>query len=108
MSEKWMTLVPSYGRDYATAEAVFAHWLEGRDFTICDVSSVHNGRQINLGDAERYEPETTFKIRYARLANFALIRRVENVWTLIGKEDGSQNEEISDDPDGGAEEDHGD
>ena len=72
-----MTLVPSYGRDYKSKAAVQADWDAGKDFTIADFSSPHDGRQINLQDAQR--EGGTFNIRYKRLANIKFAAHWLNV-----------------------------
>ena len=42
-----MTLVPAYGRDYASRAAVKKAWDENRDFRIRDISSPWDGCTIS-------------------------------------------------------------
>lgn len=65
-----MHLVPSYGRDYRSAKDVKADWDANKDFTITDISSPHNGRQINKQDA----PKGTYNIRYQKLTRVCVIK----------------------------------
>jgi hypothetical protein len=102
----WLTLVPAYGRDYQTAEAVLAHWKEGRDFRIQDISCRWNGSYTSCRDhGPDASPEmkalesverTTFKVRYCKLANFVLIRHDGTEWVVTGVSDGSEVEEVCD------------
>lgn len=79
-----LTLTPSYGRDYSNKNEVLIAWTTSQDFTIQDMSSMFNGRQINVGDVER-TPElegTTFRIRYKRRMNIAHVSKVEGAWKV--------------------------
>jgi hypothetical protein len=87
---KWITLVPAYGRDYKTAEEVLADWAAGKDFLIRDISMRgDDGRYTSCRDAEPGKPlaDYTFKIRYRRLQNIALIRRAAGEWRIVGHVD---------------------
>lgn len=55
-------LTPSYNRTYKSKAAVQADWDAGKDFTINDVTSRWDGKQINKQDAEK--EGGTFNIRY--------------------------------------------
>lgn len=75
-----LTLVPSYGRDYKTAEAVLKDWVGGKDFTIADISSPWNGKQCSTRD---FDDRTTLKIRYHRKENIVFVRSEK----IVGKVD---------------------
>jgi hypothetical protein len=61
----YLTVVPAYGRDYATAKAVKAAWEEGKDFQISNMFSPDDGRYVNKDDRPA---GTTITVRFARLA----------------------------------------
>lgn len=93
-AEKWMTLVPAYGRDYKTREEVLAAWESDKDFIIRDVSWADNGRYVNRTDAENPDVKDrngnclaslhmTFKIRYLKLTRFCLVRKVNGQWIAL-------------------------
>ena len=67
-----ITLVPSYGRDYKSGKEVQAAWDAGKDFTIQNVFSPDDGRQINKEDAEK--TGGTFNIRYKRNTQIKVIK----------------------------------
>ena len=89
---QWLTVTPAYGRDYTTAEAVLEHWLDAKDFIIRDVSSRWNGSYVNKDDAPK---DTVIKVRYARLANFCLLK-FDGEWKMVGVSDGSEIEQVED------------
>lgn len=64
-----LTCTPSYGRDYKSAAAVKADFDAGKDFTINDMSSKDDGRQINKEDAKGL----TLKIYFAKRTKFTVI-----------------------------------
>ena len=68
-----LTLVPAYGRDYKSKAAVEKDWADGKDFTICDVSSPHDGRYINLEDAVKAGLREV-NIRYQKLTKVAVLK----------------------------------
>lgn len=68
-----MTIVPSYGRDYTSGKAARADWEAGKDFTIMDMSSRDDGRQINLADAQR-GGISTVTIRYKRHTQLVVVK----------------------------------
>jgi hypothetical protein len=80
-SDNWLTLVPAYGRDYHNADEVLKAWMLGKDFRIQDVGCKYNGAYIGKGDAP---PDTVFKVRYNRLADFVLIMYAGGTWVMIG------------------------
>ena len=99
---KWLTLIPAYGRDYTTAEAVLEHWTAGKDFRIADISCRWDGAYTSCRDHDHSKEYGTFKIRYGTilntgfiLPNFALIRLVDGKWTLVDKSDGTEGEDIT-------------
>lgn len=67
-----LTCVPSYGRDYKTEADVRKAWSEGKDFTINDMSSPDDGRQINKEDADR--AKVTVKLRFAKKTKAVIIK----------------------------------
>lgn len=76
----YLTLVPAYGRDYKTADAVLQDWLAGKDFKIADVSNPWDGKPTSIRD---HGPDVQLKIRYSRLSNIAFIQDGK----LVGKSD---------------------
>jgi len=68
-----MTLTPAYGRDYKSKKAALADWNANKDFVINDISSPHNGRNVNKADAER-AGLTHLMIRYNKLTQIAPIK----------------------------------
>jgi hypothetical protein len=62
----YVTLVPSYGRDYKSKKAVQADWDAGKDFTINQFGHPDDGRQINKQDAAS-TPGVTYNVRYNSL-----------------------------------------
>ncbi len=66
----YLTLTPSYGRDYKSAAAVRADWATGKDFTIASVGPCR-GRQVNKEDAP---PGAVLNIRYKRLTRVCVVR----------------------------------
>lgn len=64
------TLVPSYGRDYKSQKEVRADWNADKDFTICNMFSADDGRQINRADAKKGEK---FMIRFKGLRNICVV-----------------------------------
>lgn len=101
---RWLTLVPAYGRDYKTPEAVLSDWKLGRDFKIMDISCRWDGSYTScrdFGPNDGRAEYSTFKIRYGtilrtsfELPNFVLIRFVDE-WKIIGKSDGTEEEDYS-------------
>ncbi len=69
----FVTLTPSYGRDYKSKKEVQADWDAGKDFTINSFGHPDDGRQINKQDAER-EPGVTYNIRYKRNTQVHVIK----------------------------------
>lgn len=67
----YLTLVPSYGRDYKSKKEVQSAWDAGQDFTINDMFSADNGRQINKEDAKQGQ---TLNIRYKNLTQVHVIK----------------------------------
>ncbi len=67
-----LTCVPSYGRDYKTEADVKAAWAAGKDFTINDMSSPDDGRQINKQDAD--SGKVTVKLRYKGKTKAVIIK----------------------------------
>lgn len=68
---QYITLVPSYGRDYRTQKEVKAAWAENKDFTINTFGHPHDGRQIN----KEYAPRgVTLNIRFKGLTQVCVIR----------------------------------
>lgn len=68
----WLTVVPAYGRSYATAEDATTDWLGGKDFQIADISSPWNGAYTSIRDHKGLD--VTIKIRYFRHERFVLVR----------------------------------
>ena len=45
-----MTVVPAYGRDYASADDARADWLAGKDFLVADIFSPWDGKPTGKDD----------------------------------------------------------
>ena len=58
-----MTLIPAYGRDYASPSAVKADWKAGKDFIVNDCSSPWDGRYCNRHDLAQTDRDHVM-IRY--------------------------------------------
>lgn len=67
-----LTCVPSYGRDYKTAKEVKEAWAASKDFNIMDMSSAHDGRQINKQDADA--SGMTVNIRFKGMTKMVVIK----------------------------------
>ena len=65
-----MTIVPSYGRDYKSQKDVLKDWNSNKDFTIRDMSSQWDGKQINKSDASNGNVQVM--IRYSRLMKIVI------------------------------------
>jgi len=81
-----LTLTPAYNRDYQTVEQVLDHWKQAKDFTIQDVSCPFNGKYINSQDADNFKElkNTTFRIRFNKLADIVFIKKQDGVWIITG------------------------
>jgi len=66
----YITVVPSYGRDYKNGKEVQTAWDEGKDFTIVDFGP-EDGRQINKQDAK---PGMTINVRFKKLTMIKVIK----------------------------------
>lgn len=89
MSDKWLTLVPAYGRDYKSDDDVLKHWQENKDFRIADISCPWDGHYVGRGQVEDEDDlkDRTFKIRYNGKADFVLVKRIDGVWHKQGTKD---------------------
>lgn len=67
-----ITVVPAYGRDYTSAKKVKEDWNAGKDFIVQDISSPHNGRYINNGDAKNSGIKRV-SVRYKQLREITII-----------------------------------
>ncbi len=59
-----MTLLPAYGRDYKSKQAVLDAWNSGKDFRIASIEK--GGTYINKQDAQRLVNPPKIYIRYNR------------------------------------------
>jgi hypothetical protein len=68
----YLTVVPAYGRDYASRKEVLADWNAGKDFRICDVSAGRDdGRYLSNRDVPA---GTTLMVRYGQLRKVTAIK----------------------------------
>ena len=75
-----MTIVPAYGRDYKSKKEVLAAWMEGKDFTIQDMSAgADDGRKINKEDAEKGNVRSV-NIRFKKNTQVAVLTNKNGVW----------------------------
>lgn len=73
---RYLTVEPTYGRDYKSKKELLADWEAGKDFRITDISSRFNGAAINKEDAVNDVVEKgplTIKARYKKQAQVAMI-----------------------------------
>ncbi len=73
MNSYELTLVPAYGRDYATEELAKKAWEEGKDFKIATAISPDCGRYTSIRDRSLF-PGQHVKIRYNKLEDFFLVK----------------------------------
>lgn len=62
--DKWvLTIIPAYGRDYASAAAAHAAWLSGSDFKL-----PHGGPYLGKGETATIKSDgfTHVNIRYSK------------------------------------------
>lgn len=64
-----INLIPAYGRDYTSPQAVITDWRDGLDFKIADISSPWDGRYTSIRDWAGH----SVRIRYDKLAEFVII-----------------------------------
>jgi hypothetical protein len=64
-----LTVVPAYGRDYTSAQAVKADWEASKDFRIADISCPDDGRYVNRQDCK---PGEKIRARYKRLTEVVI------------------------------------
>lgn len=67
-----LTLVPAYGRDYQTPDALIKDWNDGKDFMITTAVSPYCGKYTSIRDLSQF-PGKQVKIRYKKLTNFILV-----------------------------------
>lgn len=67
-----LTLVPAYGRDYTTVEALKRDWESGKDFRIATVASPDCGRYTSIRDLKKL-PGNHVKLRYNQLQDCVLV-----------------------------------
>ncbi len=70
-----LTLISSYGRDFASMKAVRLAWSEGKDFTICCMFHKDDGRQINKADFEADPSLRSVHIRFKKLTEVCVIKK---------------------------------
>ena len=59
----YVTLIPAYGRDYASARAVKDDWNRGKDFIIACIAHTYDGKPMNKEQAEK---GCKYQVRYAK------------------------------------------
>lgn len=59
-----MNLIPAYGRDYRSKQAVLNDFKSGKDFLIADISSKYDGKYCSIRDFDKSE---SISIRYSKL-----------------------------------------
>lgn len=64
----YLSAVPAYGRDYASARAVREDWAAGKDFLIQDI---RHGGYINKDDKPA---DVVLNIRYSKLTKVVVIK----------------------------------
>lgn len=71
-------VVPSYGRDYKSKKAIEADLIADKDFTIADMASSYDGKQVNLTQLLEAGVQEV-NVRYKQLTQVAVF----NVATLV-------------------------
>lgn len=66
----YLTVVPAYGRDYASQKAVRAAWAEGNDFQVNDMFSPDDGRYVNCNDLPA---GTKLQVRFHKLTKTMIL-----------------------------------
>jgi hypothetical protein len=69
----YVTLVPTYGRDYKSKKEVLSDWNGNKDFRIQSMGHPHDGASINKQDAEK-TPGVTYNIRYKKLTQVCPVK----------------------------------
>lgn len=70
-----INLVPAYGRDYKSPEAVLSAWNAGHDFLIADISSQYNNKYTSKRDW----PDHAVRIRFNKHSDFIIVHHGEAV-----------------------------
>lgn len=65
ITSDWLEVIPAYGRDYATAKAAKADWLNGKDWMVAATGQYCSRRDFG--------PGTRVILRYARLEKTAVV-----------------------------------
>ena len=68
-----LTLIPAYGRDYKTVEALLTDWKDGKDFRISTSVYKYDGAYTSIHDLNQF-PGKHVKLRYNGCRDFILIR----------------------------------
>lgn len=55
-----LTVRAAYGRQYKNRAQIVADWAAGKDFLICDISSLYDGKPVNKESTPGY----TVFVRY--------------------------------------------
>ena len=61
MTSTELILLPAYGRDYHSREAVLKDWEADKDFTLAST-----GQKINKSDYLEFAPHAQVKFRYSK------------------------------------------
>jgi hypothetical protein len=67
-----LTVVPAYGRDYASGAAAVADWDAGKDFRVVQYGHRDDGRYVSK--RELAGQGVTVSIRYKRLTRVAVVK----------------------------------
>jgi hypothetical protein len=67
-----LTLLPAYGRDYKSKEALVKDWEAGKDFKIATANHKNHGAYTSIRDLKDF-PGKQVKIRYNRKTEFILV-----------------------------------
>lgn len=73
---RYLTVEPTYGRDYTKKADLMADWNANKDFRVTDISSPYNGMAVNKADLEAEVKEkgpVTVKARYKKHTQIAMI-----------------------------------
>lgn len=68
-----MTIIPAYGKDYKSPDAVQSAWDSNQDFQIVGIHRF-TGSYINRSDFEVYAKDEEVVVRYANLRKSMIVK----------------------------------
>tara|TARA_Y100000310_G_C20296865_1_gene629841 strand:- start:22 stop:234 length:213 start_codon:yes stop_codon:yes gene_type:complete len=68
----YITIVPTYGRDYKNKSDLMKDFNNNRDFKVCDMFSQWNNKSVNKNDLKGHYKSV--KIRYNKLQKIIIVK----------------------------------